>query len=70
VPQADAIAQQIRRASPWLASRLRPVYRALVEGHPLGESLRRAGLGFPSLDLIERIATLDGAEGGADALES
>jgi len=70
VPQADAIAQQIRRASPWLASRLRPVYRALVEGHPLGDSLRRSGLGFPSLDLIERIATLDGAEGGADALES
>ncbi|MBJ9594183.1 type II secretion system F family protein [Burkholderia orbicola] len=70
VPQADAIAQQIRRASPWLASRLRPVYRSLIEGHQLGDSLRSSGLGFPSPDLIERIATLDGAEGGADALEA
>lgn len=70
VPQANAIAQQIRRASPWLASRLRPVYRSLVEGHQLGDSLRSSGLGFPSPDLIERIATLDGAEGGADALEA
>ncbi|MFL9876664.1 type II secretion system F family protein [Paraburkholderia megapolitana] len=69
VPQADALAQQVRRASPWLASRLRPVYRALVDGHQLGEALRDSGMGFPSPDLIERIGTLDGGEGGLDAME-
>lgn len=67
VPQADAIAQQVKRASPWLASRLRPVYRALVEGHALGDALRQTGHAFPSLDLIERVTVLQ--DGHAEALE-
>ncbi|WP_369050184.1 type II secretion system F family protein [Burkholderia gladioli] len=67
VAEADAIAQQIRAASPWLASRLRPLYHAIVQGHPIGEALRETGHAFPSPGLIERIAVLE--NGHADALE-
>lgn len=69
VPQANALAQQIRHASPWLASRLRPVYRSLIEGERLGDALRKSKLDFPSPDLIERIGRLDGGEGGVERME-
>ncbi|WP_186042879.1 type II secretion system F family protein [Burkholderia gladioli] len=67
VPEGAALAQQIKGASPWLASRLRPIYYDIVKGEALGVALRNTGHAFPSPALIERIAVLD--SGHADALE-
>ncbi|KAF1060789.1 hypothetical protein DX980_20760 (plasmid) [Burkholderia gladioli] len=62
MPPADALAEQIRYAAPWLASYLRPLHLEVKGGVQLGVALRRVGQGFPSRDLIERISRLEGAD--------
>ena len=55
VPDIDAIASQIKTASPWLASRLRPVHARVKNGMDLATALRASGHGFPSADLTDEI---------------
>ncbi len=56
VPDTTALQDQLTSASPWLASRLRPVMIGLRDGLNLSAALRRTGLGFPSIGLIDEVA--------------
>ncbi|CAG9165722.1 type II secretion system F family protein [Cupriavidus pinatubonensis] len=60
VPDIAALESQIAAASPWLASRLRPIRLGLADGLDLAEAMRQAGNGFPSLDLIDEIGAYAG----------
>ncbi|CAG2155446.1 type II secretion system F family protein [Cupriavidus numazuensis] len=60
VPDIAALESQIASASPWLASRLRPIRLGLADGLDLAEAMRQAGNGFPSLDLIDEIGAYAG----------
>lgn len=62
VSQEAALAEQIRHASRWHASYLRPLHRRVVEGVKLGVALRQVGHGFPSPRLIEQISTYEGSD--------
>lgn len=55
VPDVDALENQIKMASPWLVSRLRPIQSGLRDGLNMADALRRSGYEFPSLDLIDEI---------------
>ncbi|CAN7312689.1 type II secretion system F family protein [Caballeronia sp. LjRoot34] len=80
VTDSEALAGQIRTASPWLASRLRPVVAGLRNGLDMAAAMRLSGYGFPSADLIDEIGAYVGfadfprkieqvARGYADVLE-
>lgn len=56
VSDTAALQDQLRNGSPWLASRLQPLLDGLRDGLSLPDSMRRAGQGFPSMDLIDEIA--------------
>ncbi|UIF89232.1 type II secretion system F family protein [Cupriavidus sp. UYPR2.512] len=60
VPDIAALEGQIGTASPWLASRLRPIRLGLADGLDLAEAMRQTGNGFPSLDLIDEIGAYAG----------
>lgn len=55
VSDTAALEDQIKTATPWMASRLRPALSGLRDGLNLSAALRRTGYGFPSLDLIDEI---------------
>lgn len=66
-----ALAGQINSASPWLASRLMPVYEGVKSGgDDLASALRRTGFDFPSLDLIDEVGAYVGFKDFADKLEN
>ena len=60
VPDTDALQEQIKTATPWLASRLTPIREFLRDGKKLDEAMRLSGFGFPSLDLIDEIGAYVG----------
>ncbi|MFP3637929.1 type II secretion system F family protein [Paraburkholderia sp. SIMBA_054] len=55
VPDADALADQIKTASPWMKSRLRPIQSGLKNGRDMAAAMRLSGYEFPSLDLIDEV---------------
>ncbi|MDI7066649.1 hypothetical protein QMO17_36075, partial [Klebsiella pneumoniae] len=57
IGEREALSNQIQYASPWLASRLRPI-RAGLTGHgvDLAKAMSRSGHQFPSIDMIGEIA--------------
>ncbi|WP_186094245.1 type II secretion system F family protein [Burkholderia gladioli] len=69
MPPADALADQIRYATPWLAAYLRPIHREVQGGVQLGVAMRRVGNGFPSPALIERIGRLEGVAGFSERMK-
>ncbi|MEX3917918.1 type II secretion system F family protein [Paraburkholderia sp. BR10872] len=70
VPDATALADQIKTASPWLASRLRPIQIGIRNGLKLDDAMRRSGLGFPSLDLIDEIGAYVGTPDFPERIEA
>jgi type II secretory pathway component PulF len=70
VPDIAALASQIETASPWLASRLRPVETGLRHGLDLAAAMRRSGLGFPSPDLIDEIGAYVGYPDFAEKIDA
>lgn len=68
VPDVAALEGQIESASPWMASRLRPVRLGLTDGLDLAESMRQTGYGFPSLDLIDEISAYAGFDDFTDKI--
>ncbi|WP_186064854.1 type II secretion system F family protein [Burkholderia gladioli] len=69
MPPADALAEQIRHATPWLTAYLTPIHREVQGGVQLGVALRRVGHSFPSPDLIERIGRLEGIAGFSERMK-
>lgn len=69
IGEAAALEQQMQLATPWLASRLRPLWQGIRRGEKLSVAMRETGHGFPALDLIERIAMLQGHSNFADVIE-
>ncbi|WP_321816716.1 MULTISPECIES: type II secretion system F family protein [unclassified Paraburkholderia] len=55
VTNTDALEGQIANASPWLASRLRPIRVGLRDGERMDEAMRSSRNGFPSEDLVDEI---------------
>lgn len=60
VPDVVALEGQIQTASPWMASRLKPIRLGLTDGLDLAEAMRQTGYGFPSMDLIDEIGAYAG----------
>ncbi|RWA55732.1 type II secretion system protein [Cupriavidus sp. UYMSc13B] len=60
LPETSALQDQISTASPWLASRLRPVVAGLKNGLDMATAMRRAGMDFPSPELIDEIGAYVG----------
>ena len=56
VADTKALQDQIASASPWMASRLKPILTGLIDGMNLAEAMRRSKQDFPSRDLIDEIA--------------
>ncbi|AJW93608.1 type II secretion system (T2SS), F family protein (plasmid) [Burkholderia gladioli] len=69
IAEASALEQQTKFANPWLASRLRPLWQGIRRGEKLSVAMRATGHGFPSMDLIERIAMLQGKSNFANVIE-
>ena len=69
VPDTDAIATQIRSASPWLASRLRPIHMYLKNGQDLATAMRATGQDFPSVDLIDDVGAYAGFPDFSEKIE-
>lgn len=69
VPDTEALKSQIFSASPWLASRLRPIEGGLRDGFNLASAMRRSGFEFPSVDLIEEIDAYVGFPNFAEVIE-
>lgn len=70
IGEATALEQQIRLAPPSFASRLRPLWQGIRRGEKLSVAMRETGHGFLSLDLIDRIAMLQGRSNFADVIET
>jgi type II secretory pathway component PulF len=70
IGEATALEQQMRLSTPWLASRLRPLWQGIRRGEKLSVAMRETGHGFPSLDLIDRIAMLQGKGNFANVIEA
>lgn len=70
VADTDTIAAQAMNAQPWLASRLRPIFEALIGGRTFTESLEVAGQGFPSFDLIDKMKSFAVAADIPDKIEA
>ncbi|KVX33870.1 type II secretion system protein [Burkholderia territorii] len=71
VPDTVALKGQIASASPWLATRLRPILTGLeIHGLDMAAAMRRSGLQFPSLDLIDEIGAYVGFENFAEKIEA
>jgi len=51
----EAIASQMKHASPWMRSRLEPVLQGIRNGLRLDAAMRRTGMVFPSPDLIDEV---------------
>lgn len=68
--EADALMDQIRSSNPWLASRLRPILQGVKNGLRIDEAMRRSGMGFPSLDLIDEIGAYAGKPGFSERIEA
>lgn len=69
IAEGSALEQQMKLAAPWLASRLRPLWQGIRRGEKLSVVMRATGHGFPSMDLIERIAMLQGKSNFANVIE-
>ncbi len=70
VSETVALQDQIATASPWLASRLRPVLAAVKDGRDLATAMRRTGFNFPSPELIEEIGAYVGFSDFPQKLEA
>ncbi|MBN3761070.1 type II secretion system F family protein [Burkholderia sp. Ac-20365] len=55
VPDADAIYDQMKTATPWERSRLRPIHAGLKNGLDMAKAMRLSGYEYPSLDLIDEV---------------
>lgn len=69
VPDLTALQNQISAASPWLASRLRAIEAGLTNGFDLAASMRLAGHGFPSVELINELGAYVGFPNFPDMIE-
>jgi type II secretory pathway component PulF len=70
VTDTSAIESATVQASPWLASRLRPIRAGLKNGLRMDAAMRRSGLHFPSDELIDEIGAYVGYPDFADKMES
>jgi len=69
VPDLTALQNQIASSSPWLASRLRPIEAGLINGFDLAASMRIAGHGFPSFELIDELGAYVGFPNFSEMIE-
>ncbi|SAL05235.1 type IV pilus biosynthesis protein [Caballeronia calidae] len=70
IPETAALENDIASATPWLASRLKPVYENVKYGGlDLAAAMRRTGSHFPSPDLIEEVGVYIGFPDFAEKLE-
>jgi type II secretory pathway component PulF len=71
IPETVALEAQIATASPWLASRLSPIYDGMKYGGlNLVQAMRRTGYEFPSLDLIDEVGAYVGFDDFTEKLEA
>lgn len=70
IAEVDALSNQISTASPWLASRLRPIHAGVKNGLNLAAAMRLSGYDFPSVDLIDEIGAYVNYKDFSDRLES
>lgn len=70
VNETVALQDQIATASPWLASRLRPILAGVKNGSDLATAMRRSGFNFPSPELIEEIGAYVGFSDFPQKLEA
>lgn len=68
IPDTVALDNQIASASPWLASRLKPIRDGLIDGLSLPEAMRATGYSFPSPDLIDEIGAYAGFDDFTDKI--
>jgi len=69
ISETDALQMQIKTATPYMQSRLRPVLLMMRNGHSLPSALRVSKTGFPSLDLIDQIGAFAGFATFPDKLQ-
>lgn len=69
VPDTEALAGQTRVGSPWLVARLKPIELSLKNGLDLATAMRRTGMDFPSLDLIDEVRAYVGYTDFPEKLE-
>lgn len=60
ISDTSGLEGQIATASPWMASRLRPIRMGLNNGLALDDAMRLSRFGFPSLDLIDEVGAFSG----------
>lgn len=65
----DILRRTAALSQPWLRTRILAIDRGVRAGLPLGEAMRRAGYGFPSIDLIDDVATFNNRPGFEETLD-